>query len=226
MDMASLFMDAETIRVNLEKFAKAGEVSMHQLSTGTPKEYTKVKLSNEKEMTWNTFLINASKYLFGTEYKSKENPHRTGEALDKLCEMVGVVHLNEKYFRNKEYILQDLKEYAKTSGLSMEEVSVSKSARHIKITLSNGVKMKWDTFLTNASRYLLGTELKNKENPHRTGEALDKLCEMVGVVRNKEKHLTKTYFDESNKDVIKKDLETFAKAGGVSIARLATSVQK
>jgi hypothetical protein len=65
----------------------------------------------------------------------------------------------------------------------VEELPTSKSP--IDIILSNEVRMKWDTFLRNASQYILGTENNSKENPHRKSEALDKLCEIVGVKRVK-----------------------------------------
>ena len=45
--------------------------------------------------------------------------------------------------------------------------------------------MKWKTFLSNISKYLLGTEYNNKENTHRTAEALDKLLKSLGIVRVK-----------------------------------------
>ena len=80
--------------------------------------------------------------------------------------------------------------------------------------------MSWNTFLINASQYVLGTSQTKKEA--RRSEALDRLCEMVGVVRVKQERLTQAYFDKKNKENIEKDLEVFAQAGGLKIGALST----
>ena len=74
-------------------------------------------------MKWNTFLNNASKHLLGTEKNNKDNPHRNTEALDKMCEIAGVMRINKKYFENPEYIRADLGEFAKAGGIRIEELS-------------------------------------------------------------------------------------------------------
>ena len=38
--------------------------------------------------------------------------HRTIETLDLLCERVGVIRLDEKYFTNSIYIQKDLESFA------------------------------------------------------------------------------------------------------------------
>ena len=64
-------------------------------------------------MKWHTFLNNASQYLIGTSNIDKENMPRRAEALDRMCEIVGVVRINKKYFENPEYIRANLGEFAK-----------------------------------------------------------------------------------------------------------------
>lgn len=99
VDMASLFMDAETIRVNLEKFAEVEWIEISELSTINPNRNTEVTLSNGVRMKWRIFLNNASKYLLWTRNRW-DNPHRQAEALYKLSETSGQISMNEQYFRN------------------------------------------------------------------------------------------------------------------------------
>jgi hypothetical protein len=71
--------------------------------------------------------------------------------------------------------------------------------------------MKWNTFLLNASQYILGTEKRSQDNPHRRSDALNALYRIVGIEIEK-KHIEKEYFQESNRVVIKKDLEAYGKS--------------
>ena len=106
-------------------------------------------------------------------------------------------------------IRDNLEKFATAGGIRIEELSTFSPPYNTEVTLSNGVKMKWNTFLLKASQYLLGTS-KRSESPHRAAETLDMILGMIGVARQKQEYLDTTYFDEANKEDIRKDLEAFA----------------
>lgn len=184
--MASLFMDAETIRANLEKYAGVGGVNITKLSTSTPKRNMKVTLSNGVKMRWESFLNHASAHLLRTKQKSQESPHRVAEALDKLCKMAGTLREKQEYLPieyflqiNKENIKKDMENFAKAGGIRIEQLSTSFPRWDTEVILTNGLRVMWVTFLFNASHTLLGTKKRSKENPHSKSEALNKLCEIT-----------------------------------------------
>ena len=97
----------------------------------------------------------------------------------------------------------------------IDELSTGSPPRNTEVMLSNGIVMKWLSFLNNASKYLLGTSNIDKENPPRKAEALDRMREIIGVIR-----INKKYFE--NPEYIGADLREFAKAGGIRIDELST----
>jgi hypothetical protein len=88
-------------------------------------------------------------------------------------------------FFDAEQIEWHLSAFALAWGVSMAELSTKTPKPDTIVQLSNGMMMTWNTFLNNASQYLLGTKGWSKENPHRQAEALYRLCERAGVVRVK-----------------------------------------
>ena len=222
----------ENIRSDLRKYAEIGRVSVIKLSTTTPKQNIEVTLSNGLKMKWGTFLLNASQYVLETK-KWSTNAHRRWEALDRLCKMIGVERekkewLTEEYFesQNVENIKNDLEKFWEIWGVGIENLTLSTPKGNTEIILSNGVKMKWDTFLKSASKNILRTAYKDKKNRHRQSEALDRVCEMVGVAREKKGELTREYFEEWNRENIRNDLEKYAETGGVIVGELSTRTSK
>lgn len=123
---------------------------------------------------------------------------------------------------NKEKLRKDIERYAQVGKVRIKELSTNTPKENTEVELSNGVEMKWGRFLRNASNFLLGTKNNSKESLPRKSEALDRLCEMVGIVREKQQFLSKEYFDVLNEENIRSDLEKYAEAGGVRIEKIST----
>ena len=94
--------------------------------------------------------------------------------------------------------------HAVNPPLILADLTTSTPKRGTSVALFSGQKIAWETFLNQASGYLLGTRLKSN-NPPRKAEALDLLLDMIGVIRTNE-----AYF--KNPEYIRKDLDKFAKA--------------
>lgn len=167
MEMASLYSDTETIRNDLESFRVAlGKESITELTTWW--KSAEATLSNRQRVKWNTYLKNASNYLFGTKQGNKENGPRPWEALEELKISIGVKErleneLSEAYFRNKEFVRKDLESFRIAFG--KESIAeLSSSGRSTEAILSNGQRRKWQAYLNNASNYLLGTKIRMPKN--------------------------------------------------------------
>ncbi len=220
------FGNVQNIKKDLNTFrVKWGVESIAELSVSIPKPGDEAKLSNGQRMKWNTYLTQAIRYI----PKPKEwEEYKTASILDELCRMIGIkrekrLELGQEYFQNKDNIWKDLEAFRVVGRVeSIEKLNTENPKTSDEAELSNGEKMKWNTYLSQAKRYL---PKPNWLEEYKQASALDELCRMIGVDREKRLVLGQEYFQ--NKNNIWKDLEAFQVVGGVeSLEKLGTGNPK
>ena len=186
MDRAVLFLDRENIWKDLEAFrVKGGLESIEKLNTENPKPSDEAELSNGEKMKWNNYLLQAKRYLPKPNWLEE---YKQASALDELCRMIGVdrekrLVLGQEYFQNKNNIWKDLEAFQVVGGVeSLEKLGIGNPKTRDEAELSNGEKMSWETYLTQAIKHLP----KPKEwEEYKLASVLDELCRMIGVERVK-----------------------------------------
>ncbi len=173
----------ENILTDLNQFAQEHWINFLELTAGTQKNKNKIILSNGIEMSWRTYLDNASKYLLGTSQSDKNNPHQKSEALELLFKLNEIYRVNKLYFENTQNIIYDLMEFVRVGGTTLEMLSTKKPKEDTIIILTNWITINWRTYLERASNSILETQHNNKENWPKKSQALNKLCKLAGIER-------------------------------------------
>ncbi|MDX9970717.1 MAG: hypothetical protein RBS56_02310, partial [Candidatus Gracilibacteria bacterium] len=129
--------------------------------------------------------------------------------------------MDREYF-SEENVRQDLDAYCAKAGLKdVSKLSTSDKFRGLEVVCSNGEPVKFEKYLSSASRVLSYKKLTN-------AQALDALKKIYGIqieVREvtKEEYpkMDREYFSEEN---VRRDLDAYcAKAGLTDVSKLSTS---
>jgi hypothetical protein len=129
--------------------------------------------------------------------------------------------MDREYF-SEENVRRDLEAYCGKAGLTdVSKLSTSDKFRGLEVVCSNGEPVKFEKYLSSASRVLSYKKLTN-------AQALDALKKIYGIqieVREvtKEEYPTmdREYFSEEN---VRQDLDAYcAKAGLTDVSELSTS---
>ena len=209
------FRNPEKVKYDLEQFlAQTDRNSIDELKAGSRNMVTPIIASNGEQVLWGTYLNRASSILLNTQFGSKDNPHRGADALKELKRICGIEvieydEMDEAYFRNPEKVRYDLEaflEYAK--GDSIANLSTGNPRyNQPSVFISNGKKIKWQSYLSHASGILLNTEFDSKDNPHRKADALKELKRICGIEVIEYDEMDEAYF--RNPEKVKYDLEQF-----------------
>jgi len=225
------FRNRELVEADLRTYLEhAKGDSLKDLHTNNPKESVSIQTQSDEQVTWNTYLSRASGVLFGTKRKTV-NPHRRPDTLKALLRIAGLeipkyIRMDEKYFNNPEYVKADLTVYLqKAEGDSLKELNTNNPGYDTSILTQSGELTRWDTYLSRASGFLLGTKQstprKKSNNPHRPSDALKALFKIVGVEVPEYIPMDKKYFNDP--EIVKADLTAYLQqAEGKSIKELHT----
>ena len=210
----SYFANRELVEADLRKFLEQAEGdSLINMNTKNPPQNICITASNGEIIMWSTYLARASIGFFGIK---NNKPYRKADALNHLLKLCGTHRMNKEYFNNLQFIKHDLNAFLKQAkGDHLINLSSVNPPFGTSITVSNGERIAWGTYLNRASAVFFETR-QGSDNPHRTSDTLTHLLKLCGVFP-----MDKKYF--SNPKFIRHDLEVcLVYAKGVLLTDLST----
>lgn len=175
------FSNPEYVRADLEAFLAQAEVdTLADLNTRNPKPGTSIIAQNGQPVRWQAYLDRASAALFGTQYQTVHT-HRKADALNKLLDICGVIHMNEAYFRNPKYVRADLEAFLdQAKGDQLVDLNTNNPKYSTSIVAQTGQTVAWNVYLNRAFAALFGVT-QGTDAAQCKADALEELLEICGV---------------------------------------------
>ncbi len=222
------FSNPENVRRDLEAFMQAYNLtvegkylldSISEMTTASPSIATEILLPNGRIVTWGTYQHMCSRVMTGKGQviAIKEMPTRA--VVTHLLTVVGVLFLDREYFNNPEYVRSDLEAFkvaynecpkTKYPLDSIAEITTTSPWSDTEITLLDGRKMNWGTYMRTCSSALVGMSKLAAVREMSPGSVVKYLLTLLEV-----EFLDSDYFNNSSNLI--RDLEAFRTVYNLSV---------